>query len=428
MRLKLKPFGGVSRALAHREYRFYVSGHVVHVMGWWGNRIGLGWLAWELTRSPSFLGIIAFASLIPVMIIGPFAGALADRYGHRRVTLRSGFGLFLTTFAIGAIALSGNMTAPLLVALTLLQGLCFGIDFPARQSLIPQLVDRASISAAVALNASSFHMGAFVGPVIAGVLITGIGSGASILMSAATTAWMLTMIWLIRRDPVRPRDPGAPGIVADLLEGFRYVGQTPSLLFLLGMSFAGGLLIRPFHDLLPGFADSVFGRGVEGLATLNAAAGLGALVGALFLLARGRTEGLTRIMLTGAFLAGAALFLFTLTDRFWLAAGMIFTVSLSLLTVQVGSNSLLQTIARPDMRGRTISMSSSMSVGGPALGALAMGFLADRFGLQFVLGISAVAGMLIYLAMAPALLRRRKNMEKDQHRHIDVAPASPDIS
>ena len=393
-------------------------------MGWWGNRIGLGWLAWELTRSPSFLGIIAFASLIPVMIIGPFAGALADRYGHRRVTLRSGFGLFLTTFAIGAIALSGNMTAPLLVALTLLQGLCFGIDFPARQSLIPQLVDRASISAAVALNASSFHMGAFVGPVIAGVLIPGLGSGASILMSAATTAWMLTMIWLIRRDPVRPRDPGAPGIVADLLEGFRYVGQTPSLLFLLGMSFAGGLLIRPFHDLLPGFADSVFGRGVEGLATLNAAAGLGALVGALFLLARGRTEGLTRIMLTGAFLAGAALFLFTLTDRFWLAAGMIFTVSLSLLTVQVGSNSLLQTIARPDMRGRTISMSSSMSVGGPALGALAMGFLADRFGLQFVLGISAVAGMLIYLAMASALLRRRKNMEKDQHRHIDVAPAS----
>ena len=424
MRLKLKPFGGVSRALAHREYRFYVSGHVVHVMGWWGNRIGLGWLAWELTRSPSFLGIVAFASLIPVMIIGPFAGALADRYGHRRVALRSGFGLFLTTFAIGAIALSGNMTAPLLVALTLLQGLCFGIDFPARQSLIPQLVDRASISAAVALNASSFHMGAFVGPVIAGVLITGIGSGASILMSAATTAWMLTMIWLIRRDPVRPRDSGAPGIVADLLEGFRYVGQTPSLLFLLGMSFAGGLLIRPFHDLLPGFADSVFGRGVEGLATLNAAAGLGALVGALFLLARGRTEGLTRIMLTGAFLAGAALFLFTLTDRFWLAAGMIFTVSLSLLTVQVGSNSLLQTIARPDMRGRTISMSSSMSVGGPALGALAMGFLADRFGLQFVLGISAVGGMLIYLAMAPALLRRRKNMEEDQHRHIDVAPAS----
>ena len=424
MRLKPKPFGGVSRALAHREYRFYVSGHVVHVMGWWGNRIGLGWLAWELSRSPSFLGIIAFASLIPVMIIGPFAGALADRYGHRRVALRSGTGLFLTTFAIGSIALSGQMTAPLLVALTLIQGLCFGIDFPARQSLIPQLVDRASISAAVALNASSFHMGAFVGPVIAGVLITGIGSGASILMSAATTAWMLTMIWLIRRDPVRPRDPGAPGIVADLLEGFRYVGQTPSLLFLLGMSFAGGLLIRPFHDLLPGFADSVFGRGVEGLATLNAAAGLGALVGALFLLARGRTEGLTRIMLTGAFLAGAALFLFTLTDRFWLAAGMIFTVSLSLLTVQVGSNSLLQTIARPDMRGRIISMSSSMSVGGPALGALAMGFLADRFGLQFVLGISAVAGMLIYLAMAPALLRRRKNMEEDEHRHIDIAPAS----
>lgn len=334
-------------------------------------------------------------------------------------------GLFLTTFAIGAIALSGHMTAPLLVALTLLQGLFFGIDFPARQSLIPQLVDRPSISAAVALNASSFHLGAFIGPVIAGVLITKIGSGASILMSAGTSAWMLAMISLIRRDPVRPRDPGAPGIIADLVEGFRYVGRTPSLLFLLGMSFAGGLLIRPFHDLLPGFADTVFGRGAEGLATLNAAAGLGALVGALFLLVRGRTEGLTRIMLTGAIFAGGALFLFTLTGQFWLAAGLIFTVSLSLLSVQVGSNSLLQTIARPDMRGRTISMSSSVSVGGPALGALTMGFLAERFGLQTVLGFAAVAGILIYIAMAPALLRRRKNMEQDQHRHLDVAPASP---
>ncbi|MCY4064945.1 MAG: MFS transporter, partial [Rhodospirillaceae bacterium] len=117
-------------------------------------------------------------------------------------------------------------------------------------------------------------------------------------------------------------------------------------------------------------------------------------------------------------------FLFPLTERFWLAAGFIFLVSLSLLSVQVGSNSLLQTIARPDMRGRTISMSSSVSVGGPALGALVMGFLAERFGLQTVLGIAAVAGTLLYIAMAPALLRRRRNMEQDQHRQIDVAPAS----
>ncbi len=424
MRLKLNSLGGISRALSHREYRFYVSGHIVHVMGWWGNRIGLGWLAWELTRSPSFLGIIAFASLIPVMIIGPFAGALADRHGHRRVALRAGFALFMTTFAIGAIALAGQMTTSLLVALTLLQGLFFGVDFPARQALIPQLVDRRSISAAVALNATCFHTGSFVGPVIAGVLITGIGSGASILMSAGTSAWMLTMISLIRRDPVRPRDPGAPGVFADFLEGFRYLRRTPALLFLLAMAMVGGMLIRPFHDLLPGFADTVFGRGAEGLATLNAAAGLGAMAGALFLVVRGRTEGLTRIMLTGAFVAGATLFLFTLTGEFWVAAGLIFMVALSLLTVQVGGNSLLQTIARPDMRGRTISLAASVSVGGPAIGALAMGFLADRFGLQLVLGIAAVAGILVYLAMAPALLKHRRNMEQDPHRSMDVAPVN----
>lgn len=424
MRPGRNTFAGVSRALAHREYRFYVSGHVVHVLGWWGNRIGLGWLAWELTKSPSWLGIIAFASLIPVMIVGPFAGAMADRYGHRRVALRAGVGGFLTTLAIGAIALAGEMTVPLLVALTIMQGICFGIDFPARQALIPQLVDRASISSAVALNATVFHMGGFVGPVIAGVLITRVGSGASILMAACTSAWMLTMISLVRPDPRRPRDADSPGIGAELMAGFRYVGRTPALVYLVGVTFVGGLLIRPFHELMPGFAASVFGRGAEGLATLNAAAGLGALVGAIFLVMRGRTEGLTRIMLTGAVCAGGSLAVYALTDNFQVAVGLIFLVALSLLAVQVGANSLLQTIAHPDMRGRVISLNSSLGVGGPALGALGMGFLADRFGLQTVLAIAAAIGVAIYLAIAPALLRRRAEMERDQHSET-VAAQTP---
>lgn len=424
MRLSLQSFGGVSRALANREYRFYVSGHLVHVLGWWGNRIGLGWLAWELTKSPSWLGIIAFASLIPVMIVGPFAGALADRYGHRRVALRAGFGGFLTTLAIGAIALGGQMTVPLLLTLTLIQGICFGIDFPARQALIPQLVDRASISSAVALNATVFHMGGFVGPVIAGVLITSVGSGASILMAACTSAWMLTMISLVRPDPIKERAADAPGILSDLAEGFRYVGQMPSLMLLTGVAFVGGLLIRPFHELLPGFAASVFGRGAEGLATLNAAAGLGALIGAVFLVLRGRTEGLTRIMLTGAFFAAGSLVLFTLTDHFWFGACMIFMVAMSLLAVQVGANSLIQTIARPDMRGRVISLNSSISVGGPALGALSIGFLAESYGLQTVLGISAGCAALLYLILAPQLRQRRKEMETDHHQQVDVSPTN----
>jgi len=424
VRLSLKSFGGASRALANREYRFYVSGHMVHVLGWWGNKIGLGWLAWELTKSASWLGIIAFASLMPVMVIGPFAGALADRYGHRRVALRAGFGGFLSTLAIGVIAISGNMTIPLLVTLTLIQGICFGIDFPSRQALIPQLVDRASISAAVALNSTVFYTGGFLGPVIAGYLIKEVGDGASILMAAGTSAWMLTMISLVRPDPVRERPEDGPGILGDLMEGLRYVRGTPSLVFLIGLTFAGGLLVRPFQDLLPGFAAAVFGRGAEGLATLNAAAGLGALSCAIFLVLRGRTQGLTLIMLTGAGCASATLLLFTFTSTFHVGVGLIFFVAMFLLAMQVGATSLLQTIARPDMRGRAISLNSSLSVGGPALGSLFVGFLADRFGLQLVLGISAAVAVLLFLALTPALLRRRSDMERDHHSAVDVAPAN----
>ena len=424
MRLNLNSFGGASRALANREYRFYVSGHVVHVLGWWGNKIGLGWLAWELTRSASWLGIIAFASLMPVMIIGPFAGALADRYGHRRVALRAGFGGFLSTLTIAVIALSGAMTVPLLVVLTLIQGLCFGIDFPARQALIPQLVDRGSISAAVALNSTVFYTGGFLGPIIAGYLIESVGSGASILLAACTSAWMLTMISLIRPDPARSAPAKKQSILSDLLDGFRYTWQSRTLVYLIGLPFIGGLLIRPFQDLLPGFAATVFNQGAEGLAMLNTAAGLGALMCATLMVLRGRTEGMTRLMLIGAAGAGVMLLLFTLTSSYMLGIGLIFLVALFLLAMQVSATSLLQTIAHPEMRGRAVSLNSSLSVGGPAVGGLLCGILADGFGLQLVLGIAGGTAVVLYLLISPALLRRRQNMERDPHKQVDVAPAN----
>ena len=164
-------FGGVGRALASPHYRLYASGHVANTLGWWGNRLGVGWLTWELTGSAGLLGVIAFAGMIPVALIAPLAGVLADRYGHRRVAILAGVTGGTFTLLMALITLYGAMTIPVLLFLSVLQGIAFGVEFPARQALIPQLCKPENVPAALAFNSTSFQMGTFLGPVLAGFLI-----------------------------------------------------------------------------------------------------------------------------------------------------------------------------------------------------------------------------------------------------------------
>ena len=405
--------GGVGRALSSRNYRFYACGHIANVHGWWGNRLGIGWLTWELTGSAAWLGIVAFAGMIPVSLIAPFSGALADRYGHRRMAITAGMAGGLVTLALGVLALAGLMTVPLLLALSVLQGLLFGIEFPARQALIPQLVDRANISAAVAFNATTFQVGAFIGPVLAGLLITGFGAGASILLFAFTNYWLAAMIFLIRHAHVPAADRGAGGMLSEIRDGFLYLAGHPSLRLLFVLSFTSGILMRPYVELLPGFSADVFARGAEGLAALNAAAGLGALSSALFLVYRGRTKGLVAIMSIGAVAASLLLALFTATTLFPLALAILAFASMMLLATHVGTYSLIQNLTDPAMRGRVISVNVAISVGGPALGALLMGWVAELLGLRLALAASAALAGLVFVSVLPSIRRRAREMEAD---------------
>lgn len=405
--------GGAGRALSSRNYRLYAFGHIANVHGWWGNRLGIGWLTWELTGSAAWLGIVAFAGMIPVSLIAPFSGALADRYGHRRLAIIAGMAGGLVTLLLAILALLGQMTVPLLLSLSVLQGLLFGTEFPARQALIPQLVKREDISAAVAFNATTFQVGAFVGPVIAGLLITGFGAGASILLFAVTNYWLAMMIYLVRHAHVASADRAGHGMLSEIKEGFAYVAGHGSLRLLFVLSFTSGLLMRPYVELLPGFSADIFERGAEGLAALNASAGLGALTSALFLVYRGRTKGLVRIMAIGAVGASLGLALFTATSHFTLALAILAFASMMILAAHVGTYSLIQNLIDPSMRGRVISVNVAISVGGPALGALLMGWVAEMIGLRLALAASAALAFMVIVTVLPSIRRRAREMEAD---------------
>ena len=406
-------FGGFGRALSSPHYRLYACGHIANVFGWWGNRLGIGWLTWELTGSAGWLGIVAFAGMIPVTLVSPIAGVMADRVGHRQMAIAAGVAGGLVTMTLALLTIGGMTTVPILLGLSILQGVAFGVEFPARQALIPQLCERENMSAALAFNATTFQVGTFLGPVIAGFLITHYGSGASILMFAATNFWMALMIVLIRFRP-EPRDPKEnTGFFSEIVAGFRYIAVTPALRLLFMISFTSGLLLRPYTELLPGFSDDIFGRGPEGLAALTAGAGFGALACGLLLVFRGRARGLVRIMLGGAMTGSVALALFATTDTLTSGVAVVAVAAFLMLGCHVGAYSLIQNATDAQMRGRVISVNVSISIGGPALGALIIGWLAEAVGLQWAVASSAMLALVIVLLLLPAVLRTAPAMEAD---------------
>ena len=406
-------FGGFARALSSPHYRLYACGHIANVFGWWGNRLGIGWLTWELTGSAGWLGIVAFAGMIPVTLVSPFAGVLADRHGHRQMAMLAGIFGGSVSVALALLTIYGETTIPILLGLSILQGVAFGTEFPARQALIPQLCKRENLSAALAFNATTFQVGTFLGPVLAGFLITRWGTGASIMLFAATNYWMALMILFIRFRP-EPRDPrDNRSFLTEIAGGFRYIAQTPSLRLLFMIAFTSGLLLRPYTELLPGFSGEVFGRGPEGLAALTAAAGFGALACGLLLVFRGRARGLVNIMLGGAVCGSVMLAVFAATNTLNAGIAVLAVASFLMLACHVGAYSLIQNTTDAEMRGRVISVNVSISIGAPALGALMIGWLAEAFGLQWAVAASALLALVIMLVLLPSVRKQTAAMEAE---------------
>ncbi len=395
------------------HYRRYACGHIANVFGWWGYRLGVGWLVWELTKSPGWLGIFVFAGMIPVTVVSPIAGALADRHGHRRVAMIAASLSGTVMLAMTLITAANEMTVPLLLILSILLGISFGTEFPARQALIPQLVERENVSAAVAFNSTTFQVGTFLAPVLAGWMISEWGSWAALALYAFSNYWMVLMLAVLRYRPP-PKEPMPPrGFFSEIGDGFRHIADVPALRLLFAITLINGILLRPYLELLPGFAADIFGGGPETLGTLTAASGFGALAMGTFLAFRGRNRGLVRLMLAGVVSGSAGLAAFAATDDLHLGVGLMALSAFLMLACHIGAYSLVQNVVEPAMRGRVISVNISIVIGGPAIGAMLIGWWAEVVGLQWAVASASILAIAGVLALAPAIRQHAGDMEKE---------------
>jgi predicted MFS family arabinose efflux permease len=404
--------GNVVLAFNHRNYRIYAGGNAVSLVGIWMQRIAVGWLAWTLTRSGTWLGVMSMAEFFPVVFLSPLAGALADRrdrVGIIRVTQIAGS---IEATLLAVLVYTGTITIELLLGLTLLLGVFNAMAQPSRLALIPTLVDRAALPSALAINAIIFNSARFLGPAVAGIVIARVNVGAAFTVNAATYVAFLIAMTNLRGLPALPVG-ATQSVLKASAEAYVYASRHPGIAPMLLLFTVTTVGTRGFVELFPGFADSVFGRGPEGLSMLTSTVGLGAIFGALWMLLRPAIAGLTRLVLGNTLVISLAILAFTATDRFVLALPCVFLAGTAMTITGIGAQTLLQAAVDIRMRGRIMALYGMIFRAGPAVGAVLMGSLSERFGLRLPLALGALVSCSFWAWTRLKRTRMAETLEAD---------------
>ena len=386
--------GNVAPAFAHRNYRVYVSGNAIGLIGTWLQRVSVGWLAWTLTHSGAWLGIMSMAEFFPVVFLSPLAGVLADRRNQVSVVRTTQIIGGLQAGLLALLVYTGAITIEWLFALTLLLGITNSFAQPSRMALISSLVDRAALPSALAINSIVFNSARFIGPAIAGLVIAQASIGAAFAVNAATYAIFFAAMTRLRHVPALSGGAGRNVLKASA-EAYSYVSHHPGIAPMLLLFTVTTIATRGYIELFPGFADDVFRRGAAGLSVLVSTVGLGAICGGAWMLLRPGLSGLTSVVLGHTLVISLAILGFTATAQFYVALPFVFVAGIAMVITGVGAQTLIQASVEPQMRGRVMALYGMIFRAGPALGAVLMGSLSERFGLRLPLAVGAAISVAV---------------------------------
>ena len=402
---------GLKGILTNRSYTRYMVGDFLSKAGEWAQRLAVGWLAWEYTKSPLWLGLILFADLAPTIIIGPFGGALVDRM-ERMGLLRLTLWLTLAQpIALMVLYFTGTLDIWWLLAATIYLGVIHSVNQTVRFAVMPLLVEEKEILRATPFNSVSFNLARFAGPAMFGMIVVVAPVGYAFLVNAVlNVSFLLLLRNIVVRDEPRAETKGH-NLLTDVKEGFRYALTHPGIGPLLIVLIASSLGTRAFSDLLPGFVDQVFGRGPEALAVMTSVTALGAFCGAVYLVMRTSIVGLASLAMTASMLTGLGLIAFAAVDSFHLALVFLFFVGIGLVVSAVSVLSLVQVAVRGEMRGRVLAIYGIIFRGGPAVGGLAMGWAAEWTGLRWPVAGGGLLCVLVWLWVVGRLGEIRRALE-----------------
>jgi len=395
----------VLRALGYRNFRLFITGQFVSLVGTWMQNVAQSWLIYRLTGSSLLLGSLGFVSQIPIFLLAPVGGAVADRLDRRRVVISTQVAMMLLAFVLGILTLTGWVKIWHVLVLSALLGAVNAFDIPARQSFFVEMVGRQDLINAIALNSSVFNGARIIGPAIAGVLIAAIGEGWCFMANAASYLAVIAGLIMIQTAP-RPLPRPSSTAWSDMTQGFVFVWRTGPIRALLGLLGFASLIGMPYTVLLPIFAARVLQGGATTLGLLLGATGIGALAGALRIAVREHARGLGRWVAISCACFGAGLIIFSFSRWLWLSVAVLTPIGFAMMVQMGSSNTLIQTIVPDHLRGRVMAVYSMMLLGMAPFGSLLAGAIAQRIGAPLTVamgGAGCLVGAAIFWKQWPAL-------------------------
>ena len=365
------------------DYATYTAGNCLSLIGLWMQRIGVAWLAWDLTHSPTWLGIIAMTEFFPIVVMGPIGGVLADRFDRATNMIVFQSIAMVASGLLFVLMLCGLMSIWLLAILTLCVGIASGLNSASRLALAPSLVPKEHLTTAIAMNSMVFNTARFIGPAIAGVVIKLWGVEFAFACNTFSYLTLIWALWIIRSKLSRPvkAKENLKNALAEMKEGVSIVLTNPGSKTVMVIMLATALLLRPIVQLLPGIANEVYQSGVDGFAYLTASIGSGAIIGGYWMAQRGSQESF-HLSLIGVLISvvGNSGLLFMPSINAALPFGVL--LGGGMVITGIGIQSTLQLALAEEYRGRVLSLYGVCFMGGPALGTLGMGVVAEYFGLK----------------------------------------------
>lgn len=395
-------------ALRHRNFRLFLAGQFVSLSGTWMQTIAQGWLVLQLTNSAFQVGLVTTINTLPVLLFTLYGGVIADRVNKRRFLIVLQTLMLLEALALAVLTGTGRVTVGWVMALAAVQGVLVAFEIPARQSFLVEMTGREDLLTAVALNSSVFNVTRVIGPAVAGVVIAAIGIAACFYVNAASYLAVLWMLAIMR--PPFAGTQAAEAVRSTFRDGWRYIMDNPEPRLLTMLTITFSVFGFSFAPMLPVYASQVLGAGATGYGALMSGVGVGAAAAALFVAAMGhRVQQEGRVYLF-ATLFGAVLLGASLAGNFGAALVLLVLAGCAWALTSILTNTLLQTKAPDELRGRVMGFYSFMVVGMAPLGALQAGWVSEHLGVRASLALGGA------VCVAAALVARRR---------AATAPAAP---
>jgi len=381
-------------ALRHRNFQLYFGGQLISNIGTWTQIIAQGWVVYQIGHSEVTLGLVAFASAIPTLLISPWGGVIVDRVSRRNLLMLTQAGSMLLAFALAVLTFTAVVKEWHVIVLAALLGVVNAFDAPARQAFVPEMVGKEDLPNAIALNSIMFNSARVLGPALAGLLLAIIGAAWCFTVNGISFLAVIVGLWLMKLPPHQAaHNPASPW--RQLVSGVQYTARNRELSALIMLSLVFSIFGISYSTLLPAFVEKVLHQGAMAYGWVNAASGLGAVSGA-FLLAHRVSNGRRGQLLVLTNIAFPLILIaFSFTSLFPLSLVLAYGLGLGFMVQFTTINTLLQTRVEDSFRGRVMGLYTITFFGFAPFGNLLIGFLGEKLSLGIAMTIFAICSLIL---------------------------------